>query len=256
MTTAEARYLEEFRASLGFERLDEPATHVLVEEDRAGSNLIVGYLVEAATIVRAAPEHAELVQPLASADRSLDFDALRAWATSIGWVDFDGGRSHVADPGDITEAPVPDAFRAVMLDANGADNERVVAWLRWADPNDVDEADFDLDELDERMVALVDETDEIMALASSYPWDMAEMFEDIGVIVSPTARGQGAGRAVVRQLLDHLHADGQLGLYRCNWSNTTSRRLALGLGFREVTDLIALCPKGDPKAAHLDEASE
>ena len=162
MTTAEARYLEEFRASLGFERLDEPATHVLVEEDRAGSNLIVGYLVEAATIVRAAPEHADLVQPLASADRSLDFDALRAWATSIGWVDFDGGRSHVADPGDITEAPVPDAFRAVMLDANGADNERVVAWLRSADPNDVDEADFDLDELDDRMVALVDESDEII----------------------------------------------------------------------------------------------
>jgi GNAT superfamily N-acetyltransferase len=256
MTTAAARYLAEFRTSLGFERLDEAATHVLVEEDRTGSNLIVGYLVEAATVVRAAPEHADLVQPLASPDRSLDFDDLRSWAESIGWVEFDGGRSHVADPGDIAEAAVPDGLRAVVLAANGADNERVLEWLRSADPNDVDEADFDLDELDDRMVALVDESDEIMALASSYPWEMAEMFEDIGVIVSSAARGKGAGRAVVRQLLDHLHADGQLGLYRCNWSNATSRRLALGLGFHQITDLIALCPKDDPKAAHLNETSE
>lgn len=248
MVSAQQRYLADFRKSLGLDRLDIPATHVLIEDDRAGSNLIVGYVAEAATVVRAGPEHTDLVKPLASPDRAQSFDDLRDWATAQGWVEFDGGLSHVADPGDIRPAPVPDGLRAVRLDSNGADNERVVRWLEAADPNDVDEADFELDELDDRMVALVDQDQRIVALASCYPWELAPAFEDIGVIVAPSVRGRGAGRAVVRTLLDDLHADGQLGLYRCNWSNPTSRRLALGLGFELVTDLIALCPEGDPKA--------
>ncbi len=248
MSIARQQYLESFRTSLGIDDLGTTATHVLIEEDRAASNLIVGYSVEAAAIIRAAPEHAALVEPLRSTERAHTFDDLRAWADSIGWVEFDGGLSHVVDPGDLNDAPIPIGLRAVRLEPNGTDNERVVAWLGAADPGDVDEADFDLEELDDRMVALVDASDEIVALASCYPWDLAPAFEDIGVIVAPAGRQQGAGRAVVRSLLDDLHVDGQRGLYRCNWSNPASRRLALGLGFELVTDLLALCPHDDPKA--------
>lgn len=248
MSEAHRQYLDDFRSSLGLADLASPATHIVIEEDRAGSNLVVGYAVEAKMIVRAGPEHVELVEPLRSNDQARTFDELRTWAAANAWVEFDGGLSHVADPEDVVDAPIPVGLHGIELEPNGADHERVLSWLRAADPGDVDEGAFDLDELDDRMVALTDSSGNIVALASCYPWETAPSFEDIGVIVTASARGRGAGRAVVRLLLDSLHDDGQLGLYRCNWSNPTSRRLALGLGFQQVTDLIAFCPVGDPKA--------
>jgi GNAT superfamily N-acetyltransferase len=248
MSEARRRYLDDFRRSVGLADLASPATHIVIEDDRAGSNLIVGYAVEAKMIVRAGPEHADLVEPLRSDEQARTFGELCTWAAGNGWVEFDGGLSHVADPDDLGPAPIPAGLQGITLEPNGADSERVLAWLRAADPGDLDEGAFDLDELDDRMVALTDSSDNIVALASCYPWETAPTFEDIGVIVAPSARGQGAGRAVVRLLLDSLHDDGQLGLYRCNWSNPTSRRLALGLGFQQVTDLVAFCPVGDPKA--------
>lgn len=247
--SARRRYLDEFASSIGVARTDVPSTHVLIEDSRAGSNLIVGYVFDAITVVRAAPEHADLVMPLHTSERSRTHEELRDWAPEIGWVDFDGSLSHVVDRHAVRDAEVPSGLQAVRLEPNGADNERIVSWLTSAHPDDVEAADFDVDELDDRMVALVDESEQIVAVASSYATDEVPQFEDIGVIVCRNARGRGLGRVVVRQLLDDLHVDDQLGLYRCNWSNPWSRQLALSLGFEEILSLIALCPEGDPKAA-------
>ncbi len=246
--SARREYLDALAASVGVTDPDRAATHVRIEDERAGSNLIVGYVFDSVAVVRAGPEHADLVAPLASSDTSRTHDELRQWALDNGWVDFDGGLSHVVDPDAALDSAVPDGLRAVRLDPAGDDHERVVAWFGAADPQDVDAGDFDVDELDDRMFAIVDDADEILGIASSYESDEEPRFEDIGVIVAPEARGRGVGRAVVRALLDDLHADDHRGLYRCNWSNPASRQLALGLGFEEILRLIALCPEGDPKA--------
>ncbi len=247
--TARDLYLDELAAELELSDFDTPSTIVRIEPDRAGGNLIVGYMVGERMIVRAGPEHAGLVEDLESHTTARSFDDLRRWAKSVSWVDFDGGRSHVVDRVDLVEAPVPDGLEVVRIQPNAepAVGDRVRAFLSTQDPDEVDAADIYPDGLDDRMFVF-EEDGNLVALASSLVWDQGPSFEDIGILVAPAARRRGAARSLVRVLCDELFDDGAYPLYRCNWSNSASRNVALSLGFREVTSLLALCPEGDPKA--------
>lgn len=247
--SAREQYLTELATELALADFSGSSTIVRIEEDRAGSTLIVGYAVGDRFIVRTGPDYADLVQPLASDTAALSFDDLRAWASSVGWVDFDGGRSHIVERNELTDAPTPAGLDAVRLRPNAEPEigDRVRAFLATQDADDVDAADIYPDELDDRMFGL-EENGELVALASSLVYDQGPSFEDIGILVAPAARQRGAARALVRMLSDDIFADGAYPLYRCNWSNVASRNVALSLGFEEVITLIALCPEGDPKA--------
>jgi len=244
-------YLAELAHELDLEDFDSSSTVVRIEPDRAGSNLIVGYAAGDRFIVRAAPEHEAIVQALASDSVALSFDGLRQWAETVGWVDFDGGRSHVIERSDLAEAAVPYGLDAVRLRPNVEPDtaDRVRAFLSTQDPEDVDAADIYPDELDDRMFGL-EASGRLVALASSLVYDQGPSFEDIGILVAPSVRRRGVARALVGTLANDIFDDGAYPLYRCNWSNEASRRVALSLGFNEVLSLIALCPADDPRAQH------
>ncbi|NNF55536.1 MAG: GNAT family N-acetyltransferase, partial [Acidimicrobiales bacterium] len=82
----------------------------------------------------------------------------------------------------------------------------------------------------------------IEALAAGRRWEEDEQFDDIAVLVRDDRRGQGWGTAVVGALCRSSFELDRLPLYRCNWSRTASKALALRLGFQRVGTLVAITP--------------
>lgn len=114
--------------------------------------------------------------------------------------------------------------------------ERLVAI---SSEDDLDEAEIELDNLDEHMNAVVDDDGQIASLASSRPFHMAPAFGDIGIMTRADCRSQGLGSAAVATLCTRLIQDGIAPVYRCDEDNTGSVELSRGLHFAPVAMLSA-----------------
>jgi len=139
-------------------------------------------------------------------------------------------------PGDLADGF---SFRR-MTHADTDLRELVGALAERCSEDDLDQADIDLDELDETVVLALAADGAPAAYASSRPWDEVERFGDIGVLVDPGYRRLGLGAAVVTEMSRWLMEDGVDPLYRRNDDNTGSVRLSLGLGFVPATHLVAV----------------
>ena len=125
------------------------------------------------------------------------------------------------DPGSAQDIAVIDAFKAALSD------------------EDRDEADLDRADLDEHILAVMDDKG-IAAFASQRPFIYAAQFADIAIATRPDARGRGLGRIVVAALCDEIESTNKVPLYRCDTQNHGSVRLSASLGFVPVVRLLAL----------------
>ncbi len=238
-------FLAELGTEIDVNDFSRTCSIVRLEPDRAGSDIIVGYRVGDTTIIRAEPDHGPLVAPLNRDDEALDYDALRAWAIEHGWEEFDGNHTHVLEDGRFVPAPTPDGLTLVRLDAE-TDGDEIRAFLASNDPEDVEAADFEPDELDPYIVGLLDTDGTLVGVASAVEWEEGSAFGDIGIVIGDALRGRGAGKALTTGLLSMLDDAGVKPLYRCNWTRPVSRKLALSLGFEQVLELIAFRPANTP----------
>ncbi|MEO1061824.1 MAG: GNAT family N-acetyltransferase [Actinomycetota bacterium] len=228
------------------EAIDRPATVVVPEDDRAGSGLAVAYAIGQLTAIRCDPALAPALAPLSAPDRALSFEELEAWTGDRDWSVVDGNDNHVLPAG--WAAPtltVPQDGTLVDLDTSDATTQQLIADLVEATgDDDAEEAEVDLEDLDALAVALLDGDGAIAAFASARPWDVDETFDDIGVLVHPDRRRGGWGTAAVLALVARSLELDRHPLYRCNWTVTGSKRLAVGLGFEVACRLLAVAADG------------
>ncbi len=241
--TIDQRLHEAIARSIGVdvERFDHPETLLVSEESRAGSSYVVAYRVRAATCLRVDPALADRVESLRDSTNALSYDELTSWAHESGWRIVDGGYTHVLGTDDLVERPIPAGATLSEFDREvDADVQMIADLLEASDPADADDAEIELDSLDPMIAGLIDGAGRMAAYASGRWWDDDQRFDDIGVLTRPDVRGQGWGSAAVAAFSRMSLDAGRLPLYRCNWSNSASRALALSVGFRESFSLLAV----------------
>ena len=155
--------------------------------------------------------------------------------------EFLGSARMMLHPDGVFATPMlTDGYTVRSLDATQPDDfallERLVART---DEDDLDEAEIDIDNLDQLIEVVLDPSGEIASFASSHDFDMAPGYGDIGVMTRPDCRGLGLGRAAVVAVCNRMRRDGAEPLYRCDEDNVGSIALSAGLGFGIATQLIA-----------------
>ena len=144
---------------------------------------------------------------------------------------------------------VPERERAALLaeptpshvrELSPEDAPAFAAFVQSSTPEDLDEAYV---ELDHWLVVGAFDGGRLVAAASAYPWRDGTL-ADIGVITLPTARHQGHGVALVREICRRIIALGYEPQYRCQLSNDASRSLAprAGLALFGTRDVVVAEP--------------
>lgn len=235
------RYLAAIAAATGAASLDRVETVVVPERNRAGSGMAVAYHVGSPTRIRADPALAGALDELTSSTIAVDADAFRSWACERGWRFVDGGDLHIVSPDQLRVRALPPGAELVELDGAGADDRsRIADFLGASDYDDVDAAEFDIEDLDPHIVGLIDDRRRLIAMASGRIWENDPDFDDIAVMTRPDHRGEGWGAAVVAAFCVASFERDRLPLYRCNWSRVASKALASSLGFQLVGQLTAV----------------
>jgi len=218
-------------------------TLVRSEADRADSGLAVAYHIGNLTVIRADPALAADIAPLATPTKALTSDRFEQWAMARNWRFIDGGDHHVIDRAGLHMRPLPSAAHLRELDREDLGDRILVAALLAAnDPDDVDEAEFAMDDLDPFILGLIDATGALRVIVSGRVCDDDNDFDDIGVLTDEQLRGQGWGSAAVSAFCVASFKRGRLPLYRCAWSRTASKALAMSLGFKLVGQVSAVGP--------------
>jgi len=70
---------------------------------------------------------------------------------------------------------------------------------------------------------------ELLAVSSLYPWGGVAI-ADMGVLTTPSARGKGLARSLVRAMIKYASERGHEAQYRCQFDNVASNGLAESLG--------------------------
>ncbi len=227
---AQADYRAAIAGVLGIDPtlFDTPGTTVRADPAREGLRLASRYAAGEHVVIWTEPALFDTVAVLDGRATAITDDEFAAWGASVGAEVLGRGYDHV----------LPDGFRApdrpgaiVVLDpAAPAAIELVAELLDACSEDDRDEAEFELDALDEVLVGWL-EGDRLLALAGGREWAARPGFRDMGVIVHPAARRRGLGRAVVEQAATEVLMRGHRPLYRCNEENTGSVRLCRSVGF-------------------------
>lgn len=231
--------------------LDRAGTTLVPDEERAGTRVCLHYQLGQHVIIWFDPALGDHLDSMASDDAALDVDEFVATTTGFGWEALGQGIMRTLDERVDGPVDLPDGFTLERLDwANDAHTAAMQALVDVSAEDDLDEAEVEMDDLDDLAFAVVDgdlaEGGSIVAYGSSLPWDRGDGFGDIGVLTHHEARGRGLGALVVRAVMNQLHADGSESLYRHDPDNAGSKALSDRLGF--VTRVVAT-------AAQAPEAS-
>ncbi|MCP4225663.1 MAG: GNAT family N-acetyltransferase [Actinomycetia bacterium] len=239
------RYFEAIAGSAGMDvaRFRTTGTVVVPEPKRAGSSMAVAYQLDHLCVIRTDPGLSDAVERLASPTVTRSSEEVTGWAEDQGWLFIDGGDSHLINPDRMVVCDSPPETTSVVLDRDEPrDVDLIAELIEGCSRDDLDDAEIDLDDLDPLIVGLVDDKGRIGAYASGRPWDDDALYDDIGVITIADRRGQGWGAAVVNDFVGRSLELNRFPLYRCNWSNTASKALAMSLGFEQVVELVAVGP--------------
>lgn len=212
-------------------------TSVVGDVDRSGSSTAVAYPLGPHTVVFCDPSIESRLSDL-NGERALTVDEYADRASLLGGEVVGRGNNRVLN-GPI--AISAGDLSALVLDPEASrDLRRLETFIAACDPDDLDEAELDLAELDRHIVVLVDGDGAIAAYASGRVWTMGERFDDIGVIVRPARRRAGLGARVVAAYVEHRRGSGARFLYRNDVDNVASGRLAASLGFELVHTIAAV----------------
>jgi hypothetical protein len=213
-------------------------TTVVGASDRDGSTTAVVYPLDGRTIVWCAPALVERLAPLGG-EHPASIEEVVAAAEHLGGSFVGAGRHRVMRGSPrITDTG---GHRLVTLDRDEPDDRaRLAAFVSACPPDDLDEAELDMDDLDPAIAALVDREGAIVAYASARPWDVAPEFDDIAVITRPDRRGLGLAAAVVGAFSRRRLDAGRLLFYNCDVENTGSNAVAERVGFELVCSVGAI----------------
>ncbi len=217
--------------------LGQSGTTAVADSSRAGTRRVACYQIGGHTLLPCDPDILRTVEALNSGETSLSDADFRTWVSqSSGSVLGEAIMKVLGDAGLMPIAPVG---MVRHLDwSKQADVALMQAFVDSCDADDLDEAEVDMDDLDDRAVALLDDGGVIVAYASARPFDDELPFGDIGIVTAGGRRRGGWGRAAVSVLIrDVLEPAGIDPLYRCDPANSGSDRVSAALGFEVVATL-------------------
>ena len=207
-------------------------TTVVTSPAREGSAIAVAYPLGPRTIVWCAPALSDTLMPL-NGPSALSNDEFVLRAGDLGGA-LEGAAHHRVLP-----IPAPDpaieAWRLMVLDRDDASHRMLIsAFIDHCSDDDLDEAELDMDQLDEAIVGVLDESGALASYASARPWVFDAQCDDVAVITRPDHRGQGLGTAAVAAFSQRRQRIGRTMFYSCDVENVGSSRLAEAVGFELV----------------------
>ena len=218
--------------------IDTPGVSVAGASDRAESRVSAGYRVGSHFYITCDPA-VEALLSSATADMEPSLDAWVATGHELGGELLGSSLMHVPGASGLASAAQPaDEYEVRALDLE-VDRLLVERFVAGNSEDDLDQAEVELDNLDELVEITTGADAEIASWSSCRPFDMAEAFGDIGVLTHPDHRHRGLGRATVSAICTRMADAGLSPLYRCDVINTGSAALAVSLGFELATHLTA-----------------
>ncbi len=219
--------------------IDAVGVTVKGHPDRAESRVTAGYLLGKHFVITCDPAVESMLQAAASGMEP----TLEGWtevAFATGGEFLGTGRMQLlSDPGGLKAPVVASGYELRTIRSEEPDTRSMVERLvEVSDDDDLDEAEIDLDDLDEVIHVAVGTDGEIAAYASARQFDLVSGYGDIGVLTHADHRGKGLGVAAVSALCERLIGEGLEPLYRCDEENAASMRLSESMGFVPATRLV------------------
>lgn len=214
--------------------LGTPGVSVAGHPSRAENSVTVAYAMGEHVFITCDPAAEDM---LTEATQQME-PSLAAWselAPQLAGEFLGEGRQQLLTTHELAVPTLPVGFSLRPLVRDDADDFALLERLvDVSSEDDLDEAELELDNLDEIMDAVLDADGQIASLASSRPFDMAPDFGDIGILTRTDCRAKGLGSAAVTVLCERLVKSGIEPLYRCDEDNTGSVELSRGLFFAPV----------------------
>jgi L-amino acid N-acyltransferase YncA len=216
--------------------LQSTGTTIIPVDSRKGRRLVSQYLIGHHCLLFIDPDVTPQTKALESDTTTLSTVQFRQWATQYNAKHHGSGKEFM-----LGNPPAPDTEpRLDPLDGTAQITKDLVTTLHEAcQPDDVDAAEFDVDDLDPTLVGWVVDG-ALIALAGARPWDARPGLQDIGVLVHPEHRGRRAGTKVVGRVIEALMAKGEIPLYRCDDDNLGSAAIAKNTGFQQAGSVQAV----------------
>lgn len=216
-----------------------PGITIRSDPARSESQTTAGYRIGEHLVVSCQPEIESMLQASCT-DIEPTLAAWQARAEKLGATRIGGARMATLDDGALPDWSPRSGISIVRLDpTTKQDLARICALIESSTPDDLDEAELDLNDLDSLIYAAIDTTGRIASYASARPSAMAPNFGDIAVLTADDYRGLGLGAAAVAQLCVAMSNESLVPLYRCDDDNLASIGLSLKLGFSPATRLVA-----------------
>lgn len=201
---------------------------------RAESRVTVAYLIGEHVFITCDPAVEDMLTA-ATAAMAPTHEAWTELAPELGGDYLGVGRQQLLTTHDLPDSSLPAGMTIRSLSRDDPSDLALLARLvEISSEDDLDEAELEMDNLDEHMDAVLDADGQIASLASSRPFDMAPAFGDIGILTRTDSRSLGLGSAAVSALCRRLVQADIEPLYRCDEDNIGSVELSRGLLFAPV----------------------
>lgn len=204
-------------------------TLVIHEKELAETGKVYLYHIDKMSIVRIAPSLAKQARLPDGYNRefgALDVNTFQVVVpVSVESTLLD----YYLDPKDFECFTAGAPFTTRQMDAEN-DRADLLPLLEACTEADLDAAEVSLEEPDP-VIFGVFEGAQLVAYAGHRYWD--EAIADIGVLIHPSYRGRGLGKAVVSALCEWCMRNDLVPMYRVYSSHTHSHRIPESLGFKE-----------------------
>lgn len=207
-----------------------PGTLVIREEQLAETNKIYIYHIDKMSVVRAAPALAKQAGLPDGYDRNFGSLTTNILQASIQVQLESSFLDYFLDPNDFRCFTVESGFTTRQLDVEN-DKPYLFKLYEACTETELDAADINVDEPDPVIYGMFDGS-QLTAYASHRYWE--DVIADIGVLIHPSYRGRGLGKAVVSALCEWCLKNDKVPMYRVFSSHVHSCKLAEALGFKQL----------------------
>ncbi|WDV44218.1 GNAT family N-acetyltransferase [Clostridiaceae bacterium M8S5] len=209
----------------------------VIRENNLSENLIIQYNIDKMKLIRVSPKLAnKLNLPIGYNSTYIEdiFEILKEQKLKI--TSQNTLLDHFLDAKNFKPFKAENNYTLRQLDPI-ADDKYLQELYACCSDEDLDEADIYIDKPDPIIFGYFD-NDKMIAYASHRYWD--DIIADMGVLIHPKYRGQGLGKSVISRLCEWNIKHKIVPMYRVFSYHTTSIKIPIALGFKEIVPVSSI----------------